>query len=217
MWASMKSAAKLALGKGVAGKCVWKESMGTLWQFKNINNIDKKPIDMEKEFNGNSVFLVTNVACKCGLTKKSYDEMESLAKEFNSKGLKIICFPSNQFAGQEPWPNEAVKAFVEEGWPNMDAYIMDKVNVNGENAHPIYKWLKKSFENNDDIAWNFATRFIVSADGVPLHRFDVNQSWADVKDAIQTQIQLKSKSNESEKEQKIDDKVKDEEKKDEKD
>jgi glutathione peroxidase len=124
------------------------------------------------------VCLVINVACKCGFTQSSYTKLEQLSQKYWDKGLRILCFPSNQFLGQEPWTEAEIKEWVMGKWPNLKVTMFSKIDVNGENTHPVYVWLKKALPG--DIVWNFSSKFLVGADGKPVARFEKNQPWSEV-------------------------------------
>ena len=116
------------------------------------------------------VVLVVNTASKCGLTPQ-YEGLEKLYKDYKDKGLVILGFPCNQFAGQEPGTEKEIAegCLINYG---VSFPMFSKINVNGENAHPIYKYLKKELTGTlgKDIKWNF-TKFIVDKNGKPFKRF----------------------------------------------
>lgn len=116
------------------------------------------------------VVLVVNTASKCGLTPQ-YEGLEKLYKDYKDKGLVILGFPCNQFARQEPGTEKDIAegCLINYG---VTFPMFSKVNVNGENAHPIYKYLKKELTGTlgRDVKWNF-TKFMVDKDGNPYKRF----------------------------------------------
>lgn len=81
-------------------------------------------------------------------------------------GLRILAFPCNQFANQEPGTNEDIKEFIK-GY-NVEFDMFDKIDVNGDNTHPVFKYLKAGFEENlnGNIQWNF-TKFVIDREGIP--------------------------------------------------
>lgn len=97
------------------------------------------------------VLLIINVASKCGFTKQ-YDGLEKLYKKHKDKGFEIIAFPCNQFGGQEPGTIEEIQEFCKLNY-DVTFTIASKIEVNGENADPIYKYLTQEIKK--DIAWNF--------------------------------------------------------------
>lgn len=90
-----------------------------------------------------------------------------MSKDAGSEGLVIMAFPCNQFGGQEPGSNSDIKAFVTKlGVPDNDNFLMmDKVDVNGRGAHPVYQFLKAATPDRSDIKWNFASYWLVGRDG----------------------------------------------------
>jgi len=76
----------------------------------------------------------------CGFTAGNYPEMQSLYKKYEPQGLSVIAFPCNQFGGQEPKPEAEIREFVKQY--NVEFDMFSKVNVNGKDAHPLYKYLK---------------------------------------------------------------------------
>lgn len=140
---------------------------GNVWQF-SANTIDGETQSL-KDYEG-KVLLIVNVASKCGYTKH-YKGLQELYLKYKDKGLEILAFPCNQFGNQEPGTNEEIKEFCSTNF-NVTFPLFDKINVNGENAHPLYKYLKsvKSGLITDDIKWNF-TKFLVNRQGIPVERF----------------------------------------------
>jgi glutathione peroxidase len=116
------------------------------------------------------VILVVNTASKCGLTPQ-YEGLEKLYQRFKDQGLIILGFPCNQFANQEPGNAKSISegCLVNYG---VTFPMFDKIDVNGPNAHPIYKYLKsvlKGFPGNK-IKWNFG-KFLLDRNGKPYKRF----------------------------------------------
>ena len=117
----------------------------------NIKNINKEIINFS-EFKGKTILLV-NVASNCGFTKQ-YDGLQTLYDKYKEKNFIVIGVPSNQFGGQEPGSNNEIKDFCETNF-NITFPLTDKVNVKGDNAHPIYKWAKENHGNSTVPKWNF--------------------------------------------------------------
>ncbi|XP_008802381.2 probable glutathione peroxidase 2 [Phoenix dactylifera] len=117
------------------------------------------------------VLLMVNVASKCGLTHSNYKEMNALYEKYKNKGFEILAFPCNQFAGQEPGNNEEIKEVACTMF-KAEFPIFDKIEVNGKNAAPLYKFLKsqKGGIFGDGIKWNF-TKFLVAKDGKVMERY----------------------------------------------
>lgn len=122
-----------------------------------------------KDYEG-KVVIVVNTASKCGLTPQ-YEGLEKLYKKYNKEGLEILGFPCNQFGHQEPGELEDIQEFCEMNY-GVSFPMYNKVDVNGENAHPIFKYLKSNLGGlfGSKIKWNF-TKFIVDKNGNPVKRF----------------------------------------------
>ena len=115
--------------------------------------------------------LIVNVASKCGLTPQ-YTTLEALQKKYEPKGFTVIGFPCNQFGGQEPGSPEEIQTFCSTTY-GVTFPMMEKIEVNGDNRHPIYKVLTPLADaggHTGDIRWNFE-KFVVSADGTKITRF----------------------------------------------
>ena len=97
--------------------------------------------------------LLVNVASNCGFTKQ-YSELQELYDKYNEKGLVVLGVPSNQFGGQEPGSNNEIKDFCETNF-NITFPMTTKIDVKGENAHPIYLWAKENYGNAAVPKWNF--------------------------------------------------------------
>ncbi|XP_041972509.1 juvenile hormone epoxide hydrolase-like [Aricia agestis] len=121
------------------------------------------------------VVLIVNVASQCGLTDRNYHQLNELYQKYAaSHDLRILAFPCNQFNGQEPGSPKEILNFIKERGVKFD--VFEKIEVNGENAHPLWKYLKrtKSGTFGDSIKWNFS-KFIVDKNGVPVERFGPNE------------------------------------------
>ncbi|MBA3452532.1 MAG: glutathione peroxidase [Deltaproteobacteria bacterium] len=122
------------------------------------------------DYKGKALMLV-NVASKCGLTPQ-YTQLEALQKEYGPKGFTVIGFPCNQFGGQEPGTAEEIEEFCSTTY-GVTFPVMEKVDVNGDARHEIYKALTPVPDSRGytgDIRWNFE-KFVVSADGSQITRF----------------------------------------------
>ena len=117
----------------------------------NIKDINEETFALEK-FKNKTVLLV-NVASNCGFTKQ-YTELQELYEKYNEKGLVVLGVPSNQFGGQEPGSNNEIKDFCETNF-NITFPMTTKIDVKGENAHPIYLWAKENYGNTAVPKWNF--------------------------------------------------------------
>ena len=120
------------------------------------------------------VLLIVNVASKCGFTPQ-YRGLEALQRQFHSRGFTVLGFPCNQFGAQEPGTVEEIRSFCSLTY-DVSFPLFAKTDVNGENAHPLYRLLKdraKGLLGTTAIKWNF-TKFLVSADGSSVERFAPN-------------------------------------------
>lgn len=134
----------------------------------SVKDIDGKVVQLDK-YKGR-VMLVVNVASKCGYTGQ-YEGLEKLHEKYNSQGLSILGFPCNQFLSQEPGTEEEIKNFCMSNF-GVQFDMFSKIDVNGENTHPLYKLLKKSAGGflTDDIKWNF-TKFLIDREGKVIKRY----------------------------------------------
>ncbi|KAF6161310.1 hypothetical protein GIB67_009197 [Kingdonia uniflora] len=134
-----------------------------------VKNIEGNDVSLST-YSG-KVLLVVNVASKCGLTHSNYKEMNALYEKYKSEEFEIMAFPCNQFAGQEPGSNEEIQVVVCTMF-KAEFPIFDKVEVNGKNAAPLYKFLKsqKGGLFGDAIKWNF-TKFLVDKKGKVVERY----------------------------------------------
>ncbi|KAL3498831.1 hypothetical protein ACH5RR_041563 [Cinchona calisaya] len=132
---------------------------------------DAKGNDVDLSSYKGKVLLIINVACKCGLTNSNYEELNQLYEKYKDQGLEILAFPCNQFAGQEPGSNAEILDFVCTRFKS-EFPIFDKIEVNGENTAPLYKFLKKAKWGiiGDNIQWNFA-KFLVDKNGQAVDRY----------------------------------------------
>ncbi|XP_076166440.1 uncharacterized protein LOC143146229 [Ptiloglossa arizonensis] len=149
----------------------------------SARDIHGKEVSLKK-YRGR-VCIIVNVASNCGLTDKNYKELVHLYEKYSEKeGLRILAFPSNQFGGQEPGTSEEILDFVKKYNVTFDVY--EKVDVNGEGAHPLWKWLKSQAGGylTDSIKWNF-TKFIVNKEGKVVSRY------APTTDPLEMEAELK--------------------------
>ena len=165
------------------------KKMTTIYDFKALSNRGEE-VDMA-QYKG-QVLMIVNTASKCGFTPQ-YDGLEALYQKYKDQGFVIIGFPCDQFAHQEPGSDEEIAEFcrINHG---VTFQLMKKIDVNGEDAHPIFEYLKsqapteeykglkaratrtmlkslsKSAKKEGDILWNF-TKFLISKDGSVIKRF----------------------------------------------
>lgn len=135
------------------------------------------------DFKGKPV-LVVNTATKCGLAPQ-FMGLEKLHNDFKNRGLIVIGFPCNQFAGQEPETNESVEETCEANF-GVTFQLTEKIDVNGANTHPIFKYLKSQLGGflGSRIKWNF-TKFLISPEGKPLKRYSPTTKPEDIEKDIE--------------------------------
>jgi glutathione peroxidase len=117
------------------------------------------------------VLLIVNVASRCGFTGQ-YAGLEALYRKYSERGLVVLGFPCNQFAGQEPGDESEIKSFCSLKY-EVTFPMFSKVDVNGKDAHPLYEFLKESqpgLLGVQRIGWNF-TKFLVDRSGKVVKRF----------------------------------------------
>ncbi|MDF2596296.1 MAG: glutathione peroxidase [Clostridia bacterium] len=144
--------------------------------------ISGQEIKME-EYKG-KVVLVVNTASKCGLTPQ-FKELEELYKTYKNEGLEILGFPCNQFAKQEAGSNKEIQEFCQLNY-GVSFNMFEKIDVNGETAHPLYKFLKKEAKGflSKEIKWNF-TKFLIDAEGNVVKRYGPTVTPLKIKDDIE--------------------------------
>ncbi|XP_074319991.1 putative glutathione peroxidase 2 [Silene latifolia] len=132
------------------------------------------------------VILLVNVASKCGLTDSNYKELNILYEKYKTQGLEILAFPCNQFGWQEPGSNEEIKETACSTF-KAEFPIFQKIEVNGKNAAPLYKYLKskKSGVFINEIKWNFA-KFLVDKQGNVVQRYAPTTSPLQIESEIQS-------------------------------
>lgn len=153
------------------------------------------------------VLLVVNTATGCGFTPQ-YTDLQEIYDAFQDKGLEILDFPCNQFANQAPGSNEEIHEFCT-GRYHISFPQFAKIDVNGEQADPLYKWLQENskfkgfgkgpmammvsmvakkndpdYKDNSKIKWNF-TKFLIDQDGNVVDRFEPTEDMKKVKERIQ--------------------------------
>ena len=140
----------------------------SFYDFK-ANDINGKEVSMSS-YEG-KVVLIVNVASGCGFTPQ-YEGLQKLYDEHKEEGLEILAFPCNQFGEQEKGDGEEIKNFCEKNY-SITFPIFEKVEVNGNDAHPIFKFIKeqkKGFMGTESIKWNFS-KFLLSKNGDVIKRY----------------------------------------------
>lgn len=142
-----------------------------MMQFSKLTIQDKQGDDIAMQTFDGKVLLIVNTASKCGFTPQ-YEGLEALHQQYNEKGLAIIAFPCNQFGQQEPGDDASIQSFCSLNY-NVTFPVMKKIEVNGSDASPLYKYLKAQAPGlfgTKAIKWNF-TKFLISKDRASIRRF----------------------------------------------
>ena len=147
--------------------------MTTLHDF-TVDDIKGKPVNLER-YKG-KVLLVVNTASQCGFTPQ-YKGLEALYEKMHSRGLEVLGFPCNQFGSQEPGSAQEIESFCELNY-GVTFPLFAKIDVNGNAAAPLYKYLKSAkpgLLGSEAIKWNF-TKFLVDRSGKVLARYAPNDT-----------------------------------------
>lgn len=180
----------------------------TIYDFK-VNDIKENEVSLEK-YKG-KVVLIINSATKCGFTPQ-YDELQDLYEKYKDNNFIILDFPCNQFGAQAPGTNEEILSFCDAKF-GITFPMFSKIEVNGENAHPLYKFLKgrkgfagfdegheltpvlkkmlseadPDYESDPSIKWNF-TKFLIDREGNVTERFEPTEPIFVIEDKIKELI-----------------------------
>jgi glutathione peroxidase len=147
--------------------------MASIYDF-SVNDIHGKPVPLSR-YKG-KVLLIVNVASKCGFTPQ-YKGLEALYEKLHAKGLEVLGFPCNQFGAQEPGSESEIASFCELNY-GVTFPMFAKVDVNGDDAAPLYRHLKSAkpgLLGTETIKWNF-TKFLVDRKGNVVARFAPNDT-----------------------------------------
>ncbi len=176
----------------------------SVYDFKVMDGHEQE-VSLEK-YAGN-VLLIINSATQCGFTPQ-YDELQDLYEKYAGEGFYVLDFPCNQFGHQAPGTNEEIASFCDSGF-GVNFPIFSKIEVNGEGAIPLFKYLKSQkgfagfdpehvlsskldeiiseidpdYKNNAEIKWNF-TKFLVDRSGNVVERFEPTEDMAVVEEKI---------------------------------
>ncbi len=142
--------------------------MGGVYDFE-VHRLNGDPEKLS-EYRG-KVLLIVNTASKCGFTPQ-YSGLEKLYGKFQARGLEILGFPCNQFGKQEPGSSEEIAEFCSVHY-GVTFPMFEKIDVNGKDAHPLYRYLKSGARGvlgSEPIKWNF-TKFLVNREGEVFERY----------------------------------------------
>ena len=140
----------------------------TIYDFEALS-IEGRPAHLSTQ--RGKVMLIVNTASACGFTPQ-FAGLEALWEEYRDRGLVVVGFPSNQFGAQDPGSNDEIASFCSLNY-GVSFPMMAKVDVNGRNAHPLWKWLTAEAPGllgSKGVKWNF-TKFLVGRDGHVIKRY----------------------------------------------
>ncbi len=134
----------------------------------SATTLDGSPVDLSAY--AGQVVLVVNTASECGFTPQ-YEGLQELYDAYGAQGLVVLGFPCDQFGHQEPGSEAEIGAFCQQNY-GVTFPMMSKIEVNGDDAHPLYQWLRseKGGLLGGKIKWNF-TKFLVGRDGRVIERY----------------------------------------------
>ena len=142
--------------------------MPSIYDF-DAQSIDGKPVPL-RQFEGRPL-LIVNTASACGFTPQ-FGGLEKLHQAYGERGLVVLGFPCNQFGSQDPGSNDEIASFCQLNY-GVSFPMMEKIDVNGAKAHPLYQWLTAEAPGllgSKAIKWNF-TKFLVGRDGRVIKRY----------------------------------------------
>jgi glutathione peroxidase len=158
---------------------------------KSIYDFEAKSIQGDvialSSYSGKAI-LVVNTASQCGFTPQ-FKGLESLHKTLGPKGLVVLGFPCNQFGSQDPGSNADIDTFCQSNY-GVSFQMMEKIDVNGKNAHPLYAWLKEEAPGilgSEAIKWNF-TKFLVGRNGQVIKRYAPQDNPESIASDIETAL-----------------------------
>jgi glutathione peroxidase len=142
--------------------------MSSIYDFHAIG-IAGSPVSLA-DYRG-KVMLIVNTASACGFTPQ-FAGLEELHQTYGERGLTVLGFPCNQFGAQDPGSNAEIGAFCQKNY-GVNFTMMEKIDVNGQQAHPLFQWLKQQAPGllgSEGIKWNF-TKFLVGREGQVIKRY----------------------------------------------
>jgi len=151
-----------------------------------VTTLGGKSVDLQ-EYKG-KVLLIVNTASKCGLTPQ-FTGLQELHSEYTEQGLRVLGFPCNQFAGQDPGSNEEIGQFCQINY-GVEFAMHSKINVNGGKTHPLFEQLKDAAPGalgSKSIKWNF-TKFLVARNGEILRRYSPKTEPSDIIKDIEIEL-----------------------------
>ena len=181
-------------------------AQNSVYDFK-VADLEENTVSLDA-YKG-KVLLIVNTATKCGFTPQ-YKELQEIYDKYHAQGFEVLDFPCNQFGEQAPGSNEEIHKFCTDNYETTFPQF-SKIDVNGENAIPLYQWLTsttrfegfdgpmglmlggvvkkfdKDYKNNGNIKWNF-TKFLVNKNGEVIARFEPTMDMAEVEAQVKAQL-----------------------------
>lgn len=157
----------------------------------NVHEFNAKTITGEDkslaDYNGKAL-LIVNTASECGFTPQ-FEGLQELYEEIGNDNFEILGFPCNQFGGQDPGTDQDIASFCSANY-GVSFPMFSKVDVKGDNVHPLFKYLTKEQKGllTEDIKWNF-TKFLIDKDGKVIDRFAPQKEPAKIKKEIEKLIE----------------------------
>jgi len=142
--------------------------MSSIYDF-HASSIAGRPVSLA-DYRG-QVILIVNTASACGFTPQ-FAGLEELHQTYGERGLTVLGFPCNQFGAQDPGSNAEIGAFCQKNY-GVTFAMMEKIDVNGQQAHPLFQWVKQQAPGllgSEGIKWNF-TKFLVGREGQVIKRY----------------------------------------------
>ena len=159
--------------------------MSTLYDYSALS-IDGRRADFVTQ--RGKVLLIVNTASECGFTPQ-FAGLEELWRDYRERGLVVVGFPSNEFGGQDPGSNDEIAGFCQRNY-GVSFPMMAQVEVNGADAHPLWRWLKAEAPGvlgSEAIKWNF-TKFLVGRDGQVIRRYAPTEEPAKLRPDIEAAL-----------------------------
>ena len=173
------------------GKDEMKDIPETFWELSE-KDIHGNLVEF-KDLKGKKVYLIVNVASACGLTNSNYRQLKKFHDKYADQGLHIMGFPCNQFKNQESKCEAEIEEILRTKF-KIKFQVFSKIEVNGNNCHPLYKYLRRNSELWDEkekkareIPWNFA-KFILNADGKVVKFYDSGVTPNEFKDELEAML-----------------------------
>jgi glutathione peroxidase len=169
---------------GMCGVTEMKEALCNMSDIYEIEVVNSRGETRKLEAYKDQPLLIVNLASKCGFTPQ-YEGLQALHEQYNDRGLHILGFPCNDFGGQEPGSIQEIEQFCSVNY-GVTFDLFDKVEILGDDKHPLYQWLTTHADEQGDVKWNFE-KFLIDRAGRVAGRFSSKVSPEDpqLTDAIE--------------------------------